>query len=200
MTSSEGWQRLGRRRSFSSGRKRSLKVAPNAAGPDARRCNTPRSDETNDGSRPKLAVGDLLSDWPQYFVGRRSLNPSRRTEFGARRRSERASHTGEVGPLEIRSGAPPRAASSGPSSPENTAARVRELVRAELVSSEARTESAIRQITAWAKCKLAAFCVERDRSHESERRILPCRAVRLCLKLGVHASSSQSGCPTRWSR
>ena len=33
--------------------------------------------------RPKLAVGDFLSDWPQYFVSRRSLNSSRRTEFGA---------------------------------------------------------------------------------------------------------------------
>ena len=33
--------------------------------------------------RPKLAVGDFLSDWPQYFVSRHSLNSSRRTEFGA---------------------------------------------------------------------------------------------------------------------
>ena len=38
---------------------------------------------TNDGSRPKLAVRDFLSHWPLYFVSRRSLNSSRRTEFGA---------------------------------------------------------------------------------------------------------------------
>jgi hypothetical protein len=32
---------------------------------------------------PKLAVLDFLSHWPLYFVSRRSLNSSRRTEFGA---------------------------------------------------------------------------------------------------------------------
>src|SRR5258708_8667960 len=33
--------------------------------------------------RPKLVVRDFLSHWPLYFVSRRSLNSSRRTEFGA---------------------------------------------------------------------------------------------------------------------
>jgi hypothetical protein len=33
--------------------------------------------------RPTPACGDFLIDWPVYFVSRRSLNSSRRTEFDA---------------------------------------------------------------------------------------------------------------------
>jgi hypothetical protein len=40
-------------------------------------------DPRNYRYRPKLAVRDFLSHWPLYFVSRRSLNLSRRTEFGA---------------------------------------------------------------------------------------------------------------------
>src|SRR5213592_2352063 len=33
--------------------------------------------------RPTPACGDFLAHWPVYFISRRSLNSSRKTEFGA---------------------------------------------------------------------------------------------------------------------